>query len=117
MRRLCLTLGIYAGLCGALMADPAVTVFPASMRAAPSPHARIVQRIPANAQIDLGSCSDNWCNASWRDIFGYVPVQAVEAAAYQAPRPAIVPVPVIIGGYGYGYHRRGYYNEYYHRGW
>lgn len=97
------------------LADPALTSLPATMRAAPTPQARVVQRIPANAQIDLSSCRDAWCYVSWRDLFGYIPARAVEAAPYPAggpppPPPAYgAPPPVVVApvvGFGWGWGRR-----------
>ena len=69
MRRLIATLALCAGGCAVpAFADPAMTTAPVVMRrAAPSPKARIVQSIPANARIDLSHCSRDWCYASWRD--------------------------------------------------
>ena len=64
-------------LAGAASAHPAMTVYDTTMRAAPSGHARVVQRIPAHAEIDVGDCGDVWCPAAWRDIDGFVRVDAV----------------------------------------
>lgn len=73
-------------------ADPATTGAAASMRAAPSPKARIVQRVPANAEIDVSQCSGDWCYASWRDRFGYLPAAAIAPTPYPAaPAPAYGP--------------------------
>ncbi len=100
----------------AVQADPALTVVPSVMRAAPSARARPVQEVPANAQIDLNNCSGSWCYSSWRNVFGYLPVNSIEVLPY-APPPAVVPAPPIIAppivaapwgwGPGYGY-RYGY---------
>ena len=65
---------------GVAAAHPAMTAEPATMRAAPSSHARVVQRIPPHAQIDLGECGDRWCAASWRDLDGYVRVETIAAS-------------------------------------
>jgi uncharacterized protein YraI len=59
------------------VADPAETTEPTVMRAAPSSRARFVQSIPNGGQIDLSSCVRTWCYASWRDLFGYVPVRSI----------------------------------------
>jgi hypothetical protein len=85
---------------GAASADPAMTAYGTSMRAAPSPRAQIVQRIPGHAQIDIGDCGERWCSASWRNIEGYVRVEAIDANT--APlAPAAAPAPAY-GDYGYG---------------
>jgi hypothetical protein len=57
------------------------------MHAAPSGRSRVVQRIPANAQIELSSCSHGWCYASWRNLFGYIPADLVVLG----PPPATLP--------------------------
>ena len=99
-------------------ADPALTVVPSVMRAAPSVRARPVQEVPANAQIDLTSCSGSWCYSSWRNVFGYLPVNSIEVLPDAPPPPAVVvPAPPVIAppvvvapwgwGPGYGY-RYGY---------
>lgn len=96
------------------LADPALTTLPVKMREAPTGQARVVQNIPANAQIDLNSCRDAWCYVSWRDLFGYVPARAVEATpynagrpapGYSAPAPAVVVAPVWGWGWGPGWRR------------
>jgi hypothetical protein len=104
-------------------ADPAMTGAPGAMRAAPSGKARVVQKIPANAEIDLSSCSHGWCFASWRNLFGYIRADVVvrgppsAAAGTELPppvlgaQPAAIPPPAfrwggpyvgVNGGYGYG---------------
>ncbi len=122
MRRLILAFGLCLGLAAPAFADPARTTAPIVMRAAPSPKARIVQRIPANAQIDLEHCAQYWCYASWRDRFGYVPANAVAASPYASGVPGYYGPdydygpgyygPAIVGpSWGWG---RPFYNGY---GW
>jgi uncharacterized protein YraI len=85
---------------GAAAANPAMTAYGTSMRAAPSSRAHVVQRIPPHAQIDIGDCGARWCSASWRNIDGYVRVEAI--AANTGPlAPAAAPPPPY-GYYGYG---------------
>jgi uncharacterized protein YraI len=121
MRRLIVTFGLCLGLAAPAFADPARTTAPVVMRAAPSPKARVVQSIPANAQIDLSHCSRDWCYVSWRDRFGYVRADAVAAAPYDAgppgyDGPGYYGPPVVVDpwwgwgrpfyyGYGWGGHR------------
>ncbi len=137
MRRTLLAAGLVFGLVGPSFADPAVTTAWSAMRRAPSGHSRVVQSVPANAQIDLQNCSGEWCYASWRDLSGYIPAFAVGGAAALGPvvgtppvvvaaPPAVVaapPVvvaapPVVVGpafswggpyvGFGYGWGWRGW---------
>jgi hypothetical protein len=96
---------------GCAAANPAMTADETTMRAAPSGHARVVQEIPAHAQIDLGECGDRWCAASWRDIDGFVRVDAV--APNDAPLGPPPPGPYAYGGpvviapvFGFGYYHR-----------
>jgi|SRR5579884_4213760 hypothetical protein len=93
-------------------ADPATTSEAIAMRAAPSAKARLVQRVPANAEIDLNHCSGDWCYASWRDRFGYLPVAAIASPAYPAP-PAYGPPPPAYGAWSGG----GFGPFYYGYGW
>ena len=131
LRRFALAAGLCLGLVGPALADPAITTTLSSMRREPAPHSRIVQTVPANAQIDLQSCAGGWCYASWRNLFGWIPAYAVAqggAPSYGvapapypvAPPVVIAPPPVVVGpawGYGwghpygwggYGYGWRGY---------
>ena len=81
------------GVCVALapvrpaLAELAMTAGPVAMRDAPSGKAQIVQRIPGNAEVELGKCARRWCRASWRDRPGYVPAEAVVLG----PPPATLP--------------------------
>lgn len=113
MRRLlaaCLILAPAAAL-----ATPAMTDRPTVMRAAPSNHARVLQSIPANAQIDVEGCGQYWCNASWRDISGFVSVNVISGGGPPVYRPAPPPVvfgpPVVVApfGFGFGYGWRHHY--------
>ena len=77
-------------------ADPAVTAAPATMRAAASGKARVVQQIPANAEIDLSSCDHGWCYSSWRNLVGYIPAEVVLRGPPQATAPGNeLPLPVV----------------------
>ena len=87
MRRYLLAIGLSLGFAASAVADPAMTGRPVTMRAAPSGKARVVQHIPANAEIDLASCDRGWCYASWRNLFGYIPAEVVAAG----PPPATLP--------------------------
>ena len=86
---------------GLAFAHPAMTADDTIMRVAPSRHARVVQRIPAHAQIDVADCGEDWCAASWRDLDGFVRVQAIglnEAPLYHPRRYYGGPV------FGFGYY-------------
>lgn len=108
----CIVLGCGAAFGGAASADPALTRAPAAMRAAPSAKAQVVQRVPANAQIDLSGCSGGWCYASWRDLFGYLPVGAIGAPSYgptaAPPPPYGGPAVVVAPAFGWGFYGPGW---------
>ena len=113
MRRSLLAAALGLGLAAPATADPAQTSAPVTMRAAPTVRSHIVQHIPANAEIDLTNCDGDWCYASWRNLFGYIPAVAVAAG----PPPGGAPPPVVVapawgwggpfigGGWGYGWRR------------
>lgn len=86
MRTVFAILGVIAFAASAA-ADPAITGAAAAMRDAPSARARIVQRVPAHAEIDVNQCRRDWCYASWRDRFGYLPAAAIDAPPPEAPPP------------------------------
>jgi uncharacterized protein YraI len=116
MIRFCLAVAMSLAA-GVAAARPAMTAEPATMRAAPSSHARVVQHIPANAQIDIEECRDRWCAASWRNLDGYVRVETIAASdggpvVEAAPPPpyGYYGGPVVVGPvFGFGYYRRRYW--------
>jgi hypothetical protein len=95
LRRLLVAAGLVIGLVGPSFADPAVTTAWSNMRRAPNGHARVVQSVPANAEIDLQTCSGDWCYASWRNRFGWIPTFAVGEA--DAAPPAVAAPPIVVG--------------------
>lgn len=122
MRRLLLAAGLCVGVVAPSFADPAITTASSNMRRAPSAHSGIVQRVPANAQIDLQNCAGDWCHASWRNRSGFIPSFAVAEAgpapgAAAAWPAAVVAAPVVVApafewggpyvgvGWGYGWRR------------
>jgi hypothetical protein len=113
-----------AGLCFIFVApsfaDPAMTGTPVTMRAAPSGKARVVQQIPASAEIDVSKCNRGWCYSSWRNRFGYIPAEAVEGPppatwpGNELPPPVVDAQPTTVAppmrtwsgpyvGFGWGY--------------
>ena len=92
MRRLCVAAGLLGALVGPSFADPAITTASSNMRKTANPHARIVQPVPANAEIDIQSCRRGWCYGSWRGVHGFLPSFAV---AQNGPRPGAPAGPLI----------------------
>jgi uncharacterized protein YraI len=117
--RFLLATGLSLGLAASALADPGMTGAPVTMRAAPTVNSRVVQHIPANAEIDLSSCDRGWCYASWRNLFGYIPADVVAARPPQfAVGPPVVAAPPVVvapawgwggpyvgAGWGYGWRR------------
>ncbi len=108
-RRLVLSTVLATGMAGPSFADPAITTAWSNMRRAPSGHSRVVQSVPANAEIDLQNCDGEWCYASWRNRFGYIPAFAVDEAGGPPPAMAaappivVAPPPVVVGpAFGWG---------------
>ena len=85
--RLCFGLGLSIALIAPASAELAMTGAPVTMRARPTGNASVVQRIPQTAEIVLEKCVRNWCRASWRGRFGYIPADAVVLG----PPPATLP--------------------------
>jgi len=118
MRRLLTALGFGLAFAGAASANPAMTTMDTQMRASPDAHARVVQAIPAHAQIDVEGCGPVWCSGSWRDVPGYVRANAVVPGAggpLHAYPGAPPPPPVVVApfgfyyGWGWGHPWRPYY--------
>src|SRR5579862_1442814 len=88
-------------------ASPAETVRGAVMFQGPSGRSPRVQRIPANAEIDVQSCGRIWCYGSWRSIPGFVRIGNLsfgpEGAPFGAPPPP-PPEPIYrTWGWSYGF--------------
>ena len=101
MRRFLLAVGLLAALAGPSLAHPSLTTAPSAMRKAANPHSRVVQAVPANAEVDIQSCGAEWCYGSWRGLHGFLPafVVARDGAAppfAAPPPPVVVTAPVLV---------------------
>ena len=121
MRRSLLAAGLVFGLVGPSFANSAVTTAWSNMRRAPSGHSRVVQSVPANAEIDLQNCSGDWCYASWRNrSVRFRPSPWAKRAPRRSvagPPVVVAAPPVVVGpafgwggpyvgfGYGWGWRR------------
>jgi hypothetical protein len=91
-----LAAGVALAFAGPSFASPAMTGAPVTMHAAPNGKSRVVQRIPANAEIDLSTCGRGWCQASWRHLSGYIPAEIVVLGPPPATLPGnAMPPPVV----------------------
>ena len=88
IRRLFFGFGVVVAFSAPALAELAMTGAPVAMRAAPSGKAAVVQRVPASAEIEVDKkCPRGWCRASWRNLSGYIPADAVVLG----PPPATLP--------------------------
>jgi hypothetical protein len=96
LRGLLLAAGMALVFAGPTFASPAMTGAPVTMHAAPNGKSRVVQRIPANAEIDLSTCDRGWCQASWRHLSGYIPAEFFVLGPPAATLPGNeMPPPVV----------------------
>ena len=75
-----------------------MTGAPVTMRAGPTGNAGVVQRIPQSAEIDVEKCVHDWCRASWRGRFGYIPAEAVVFGPPLATSPGDKMPPPVVNG-------------------
>jgi hypothetical protein len=101
--RLGLGLAVSLALVSPAIAELAMTGSPVTMRVGPTGNAGIVQRIPQRAEISLEKCVRNWCRASWRGRFGYIPEEAVVLGpppttlpGEEMPPPVVYPSPTYV---------------------
>jgi hypothetical protein len=85
--RLYFGLGLSIALIAPASAELAMTGASVTMSAGPTGNATVVQRIPQRAEVVLERCARNWCRASWRGRFGYIPADALVLG----PPPATLP--------------------------
>lgn len=96
IRRLFFGFGVVVAFSAPALAELAMTGAPVAMRAGPASNARIVQRIPASAEIEVEKCARGWCHASWRNRPGYIPADDVVLGPPAATLPGNqMPPPVV----------------------
>ena len=113
-------------------AKPIVTTGDTNLRKAPGTASPVLTLIPKGTSVEVGPCTNGWCQASFDGQDGYVIGQNVGMAAARRPPPrgpmvadgevvdeGYGPPPVVYGprpyyyGYGPGYYGYGPY----YRGW
>jgi hypothetical protein len=122
---------------GLAAAKPATVVSEVNLRKAPGTDSEVLTLIPKGTTVEVGTCTNGWCQVSWNGMDGYSiapnlglggpgpvrrPVVVGEGGyppppgAYPPPPGYVVGPPVYYGPgpyYGYG----PYYGGYYGRGW
>ena len=103
IRRLFFGFGVVVAFSAPSLAELAMTGAPVAMRAGPASNARIVQRIPASAEIEVEKCARGWCHASWRNRPGYIPADdvvlgppAATLPGNQMPPPVVYALPTYV---------------------
>jgi len=103
IRRLFFGFGVVVAFSAPALAELAMTGAPVAMRAGPASNARIVQRIPASAEIEVEKCARGWCHASWRNRPGYIPADDVVLGpppatlqGNQMPPPVVYALPTYV---------------------
>jgi uncharacterized protein YraI len=122
---------IFAALSAACAtAKPIVTTGDTNLRKAPGTASPVLTLIPKGTSVEVGKCTNGWCQASFDGQDGYVIGQNVGMAAARRPPPRgpmVADEEVVDEGYGppvvYGpprvyYGPPGYYGYGpYYRGW
>ena len=108
-------------------ARPVAVVSDVNLRAGPGTDAQIITLIPRGAVVEVGACTNGWCQVSFGSnmgfsiannlglgpirqpppvVAGYPPPPPV--VVYPAPPPVVVGPPVVYGPYYGGYWRGGW---------
>jgi hypothetical protein len=100
-------------LCGTDLtahADEAYLRVSSMMRAAPTPRARPLVRLPAGSEVFVRDCEQRWCQVFWRDVSGFIAVGALSfpRRVYVAPPPP----PLFFDERPY--HRHHFYDHHHH---
>jgi hypothetical protein len=74
-------------------AAPGVVNTTVNLRQGPGTSTQIVGRIPAGSQVDVGSCSGEWCQATFQGMSGYVIATALAQGGAPGGRPPGAPPP------------------------
>jgi uncharacterized protein YraI len=124
---------IFAALSAACAtAKPIVTTGDTNLRKAPGTASPVLTLIPKGTSVEVGNCTNGWCQVSFDGQDGYVIGQNVGMTTARRPPPRgpmVADEEVVDEGYGpppvaygprvyYGYGPPGYYGYGpYYRGW
>jgi hypothetical protein len=118
---------------GCAAAKPAVVSSDVNLRKGPGTDSEVITLIPKGTKVEVGTCTNDWCQVSWNGMDGYsiatnlglgtplvrrpvVGQGEYPPDAYPPPPGYVVGPPVYYGPgpyYGYG----PYYGAYYGPGW
>ena len=119
------------------MAKPIVTTGETNLRKSPGTDSEVLTLIPKGTTVEVGKCTNGWCEASLDGKDGFVIARNVGMAARRppprgpggdemvenvgppeyGPRPGYVAGPPVYYGYGPYYRPYPYYYGYYGWGW
>jgi hypothetical protein len=120
------------------MAKPVVTTGETNLRKSPGTDSEVLTLIPKGTTVEVGKCTNGWCEASLDGKDGFVIAQNVGMAARRppprgpmpgqemvenigppeyGPRPGYVAGPPVYYSYGPYYRPYPYYYGYYGWGW
>lgn len=82
------------------MARPVTTAADTNLRQSPGTNSPVLTLIPKGTSVEVGKCSNGWCQASLNGQDGYVIAQNVGMAARRAPRGPMVTEEIVDEEYG-----------------
>lgn len=87
------------GAVGAI-AKPIDSTADTNLRQSPGTNSPVLTLIPKGTSVEVGKCSNGWCQASLNGQDGYVFAPNVGMAARRAPRGPMVTEEIVDEGYG-----------------
>jgi hypothetical protein len=120
---------------GCAAAKPATVAAEVNLRKGPGTDSEILTLIPKGTTVEVGTCTNGWCQVTWNGMDGYsiatnlglgaAPVRRPGVVgqggyppdAYPPPPGYVVGPPVYYGPGPYYYGYGPYYGGYYGRGW
>jgi uncharacterized protein YraI len=98
------------------VASAAVVEGDLNLRSGPGTSYRVIDTMPAGANVAILGCTGSWCRVSFRGIEGYAsasylggggPVYAAEPPVYVAPPPPVFGIGIgFSDGWRHGWHHR-----------
>jgi len=113
MKLKALTIAAGVLLASAGLASAATVTNDLNLRSGPGTGYRVIETMPAGANVRVVSCGGSWCRVRWHGRVGYASASYLGGGrAYAAPPPVYyAPPPVVRFGFGFGnghrWHNRG----------